>query len=632
MDHGLTKKNDGFRSVADIPKQYVRHKGLTDFINRTVGSDRLKNQIFAIVDTDRNQSKVYLMYTNKGETAEAVTRCIRTVAHEYNSNRKAWNFPLHAGIIKEDMLLQTLITELDKKNKLPAKSRVIDEKAEQKVSNAEKLLAMCMRFKASDFHIESDGVRAHYRMRVNKELADIDSASHDEAVNLANIFFAKFIQGDEHSDKGSGKGIYQSNNILDGDFSRTMFDDKFGEIKMKARLVNIGQNHGERFTLVMRLIDKSKASKPVPYRKMNFSEYACEKLKVLQTASRGMVLIGGVTGSGKSTTMQNMIMQEQERFANSRKIYSLEQPIEQVMDRVVQINASDSYGSGKNEQVHSSQDFGFENINRALMRGDPDTIAYGEIRDKVTAEAAIKGAESGHLVYGTMHIQRAIGAFSRFESFGVPVEKLCNKGLIKMIMLQHLIPKLCPHCSTPYSVGDEIPEQFGEMFAIKTFKNAEGKSLPLEKVLEFRKTMTPRDSLIRRLQKEQMINSKDALGLFRKIEILNQENDNGGLKRRIEKLVMASSIRNEDANIRFRGDGCDKCLNGTTGVVPAVEIILPDETFLELIATGKTNKADNHWKAKLDGRSACRDTYDKILSGMVDPRSVEEELDERIEV
>lgn len=241
MDHGLTKKNDGFRSVADIPKQYVRHKGLTDFINRTVGSDRLKNQIFAIVDTDRNQSKVYLMYTNKGETAEAVTRCIRTVAHEYNSNRKAWNFPLHAGIIKEDMLLQTLITELDKKNKLPAKSRVIDEKAEQKVSNAEKLLAMCMRFKASDFHIESDGVRAHYRMRVNKELADIDSASHDEAVNLANIFFAKFIQGDEHSDKGSGKGIYQSNNILDGDFSRTMFDDKFGEIKMKARLVNIGQ-------------------------------------------------------------------------------------------------------------------------------------------------------------------------------------------------------------------------------------------------------------------------------------------------------------------------------------------------------------------------------------------------------
>ena len=111
------------------------------------------------------------------------------------------------------------------------------------------------------------------------------------------------------------------------------------------------------------------------------------------------------------------------------------------------------------------------------------------------------------------------------------------------------------------------------------------------------------------------------------LDEMNKQTYDKGFKERLNGLMSASTMPKEKINVRFRGDGCKHCFNGTVGVVPAVELLIPDDKFLDLVMSGKMSRAENHWRSKLGGRNATQDTYEKIMEGLVDPRMVEAELE-----
>ena len=143
----------------------------------------------------------------------------------------------------------------------------------------------------------------------------------------------------------------------------------------------------------------------------------------------GLCLICGPTGSGKTTTL-NASIKELDRFEMA--ISTLEDPVEYGIAYVNQININPALG------------LDFARGVRALMRQDPDVIVVGEIRDVETARNAIKAAETGHLVLGTLHAGEIKGVISRLRDLEVPAYQL--RYLIRSILVQRLIRAYCTVC------------------------------------------------------------------------------------------------------------------------------------------------------------------------------------------
>lgn len=144
----------------------------------------------------------------------------------------------------------------------------------------------------------------------------------------------------------------------------------------------------------------------------------------------GLCLICGPTGSGKTTTL-NATLKELDRFGSS--INTLEDPVEYRVPYLVQVNVNNALG------------LDFARGIRAFMRSDPDIIVVGEIRDAETARNAVKAAETGHLVIGTLHTRTIHGAAQRLRDLDVPANEL--RYILRGILVQRLLRMTCRHCN-----------------------------------------------------------------------------------------------------------------------------------------------------------------------------------------
>ncbi|MBC8120808.1 MAG: type IV pilus twitching motility protein PilT [Gemmatimonadaceae bacterium] len=135
-------------------------------------------------------------------------------------------------------------------------------------------------------------------------------------------------------------------------------------------------------------------------------------LKTIAQSHKGLVLITGPTGSGKSTTLAAMLRYINENFA--KHIISIEDPIEYVHSSCRSIVRQREVGE------HTLQ---FENALRAALREDPDIILIGEMRDRITVDIAIKAAQTGHLVFGTLHTNSAVSTIERLLNIYTPAEQ-----------------------------------------------------------------------------------------------------------------------------------------------------------------------------------------------------------------
>ena len=160
----------------------------------------------------------------------------------------------------------------------------------------------------------------------------------------------------------------------------------------------------------------------------------------------GIVLIVGATGSGKTTTL-NATVREMKRF--EKCIYTAEDPVEYRIPYVTHVQM--------NEQVGLD----FARSIKAFMRGDPDVIILGEIRDDVTAAKAIQAAETGHLVIATIHAESVPMAIQRLRGLNVKVEDF--EMLLRGVLVQFLMRTLCESCK-----GEGCDDCFHEGYAGRT--------------------------------------------------------------------------------------------------------------------------------------------------------------------
>jgi len=151
-------------------------------------------------------------------------------------------------------------------------------------------------------------------------------------------------------------------------------------------------------------------------------------LEILRKNS-GLILVTGPTGSGKSTTLYTSL----HHLNNSQKnIITIEDPIEYMIEGINQM------------QIHEQRGVTFHSSLRSILRQDPDVIMIGEIRDKETADIAIRASLTGHLILSTLHTNDSISALYRLLDMGVE-PYLAVQG-IAAIISQRLVRKLCTEC------------------------------------------------------------------------------------------------------------------------------------------------------------------------------------------
>jgi type II secretory ATPase GspE/PulE/Tfp pilus assembly ATPase PilB-like protein len=166
---------------------------------------------------------------------------------------------------------------------------------------------------------------------------------------------------------------------------------------------------------------------------LGYPPQALETLRSLLNSSNGLLLVTGPTGAGKTTTLYACL-----HYLNDghRKINTIEDPIEHEMPGVHQ------------SQVRPDHDLDFPVLLRNVLRQAPDVIMVGEIRDAITAETAVRAANSGHLVLATLHAAHAAGCIDTMLCYGVNHRFLAS-GLLGAVS-QRLVRRLCDHCKAPH--------------------------------------------------------------------------------------------------------------------------------------------------------------------------------------
>jgi len=209
---------------------------------------------------------------------------------------------------------------------------------------------------------------------------------------------------------------------------------KSGQKNIDIRVATVGTSQGERATL--RILDKSIPLLDLD--QLGFLPETLEQFENMLKSTYGMILIGGPTGSGKTTTLYSMINHLNHRETN---IMTIEDPIEYNLPDISQM------------QVNERSGLTFATSLKAILRHDPDVILVGEIRDPDTAKIAVQAALTGHLVLASIHASDSAGMMFRLIELGVE-PYLISSTLIGLIA-QRMIRRVCTYCTKPVEISME---------------------------------------------------------------------------------------------------------------------------------------------------------------------------------
>ena len=209
-----------------------------------------------------------------------------------------------------------------------------------------------------------------------------------------------------------------------------------GRIKIKTlgrevdlRVSTLPTLYGE--SVVMRLLDRS-AGDFYDLERLGFDEHMLRRMEYYTSLPHGIFLVTGPTGSGKSTTLYSALKRINQ---TDKKIITIEDPVEYQMDGINQIHVNPQIG------------LTFASGLRHIVRQDPDVIMVGEIRDRETADIAIRAALTGHFVYSTLHTNDAPSAITRLTDMGV--ENYLLTSSLVAVLAQRLVRVICPQCRQP---------------------------------------------------------------------------------------------------------------------------------------------------------------------------------------
>jgi general secretion pathway protein E len=209
-----------------------------------------------------------------------------------------------------------------------------------------------------------------------------------------------------------------------------------GRIKIKTlgrevdlRVSTLPTLYGE--SVVMRLLDRS-AGDFYDLGRLGFDKHMFSRMEHFTSMPHGIFLVTGPTGSGKSTTLYSALKRIN---LSDKKIITIEDPVEYQMDGINQIHVNTQIG------------LTFASGLRHIVRQDPDVIMVGEIRDRETADIAIRSSLTGHFVYSTLHTNDAPSAVTRLTDMGV--ENYLISSSLVAVLAQRLVRLICDRCKAP---------------------------------------------------------------------------------------------------------------------------------------------------------------------------------------
>lgn len=282
----------------------------------------------------------------------------------------------------------------------------------------ELLIAQAVKDRASDIHIEPQEDNLRIRYRIDGILHDMFSfplSIHSPLVSRVKIL--------------SEMDISEQRRPQDGQFSI-----KINGNEIDIRTATMETPYGERVSL--RILDKSLVLFKLV--ELGFEPDVLKKYQLLLKSPLGMILVGGPTGSGKTTTLYASINELNKKELN---IMTIEDPIEY---NFIDINQT---------QVNSKAGITFGSGLRAIMRHDPDVILVGEIRDKDTVNTATQAALTGHLVLSSIHANDAVGVLYRLIDLEAEASSI-STTLIGVVS-QRMVRRICTNCRTPYQPTEE---------------------------------------------------------------------------------------------------------------------------------------------------------------------------------
>ena len=295
----------------------------------------------------------------------------------------------------------------------------------------EATLVESVRQGASDVHIYPNAkkrVEIHFRVDGRLTLWHTEHKVHPEAL-LAVI-----------KDNAMNVDRFERDAAQDGYIQRWI-DDVLIRFRVSVLPIANVSHEIRSESIVIRVLDDRKVIRDL--RKLGLLDEAMHKFEQAIRQPHGMVILTGPTGSGKSTSLVAALHHV---ITGEVNVLTVEDPVEYIIPGV--------------RQIKLNYKLELENALRAILRHDPDIVMVGEMRDRKTAELAIKLANTGHLTFSTLHTNDAPSAISRLYKMGI--EPFLIAYAINLIVAQRLIRELCPRCKQPDQDPDPVMlEQLG---------------------------------------------------------------------------------------------------------------------------------------------------------------------------
>lgn len=333
------------------------------------------------------------------------------------------------------------IGKSEDKNKPGGDSKISRVEDSEYYQVALEVIYEAFQMRATDVHLEPGKEEMSVRFRIDGIMNQREPLTRQTGDAMVNIL--KVLANLDISEKRKPQ---------DGSFSAEVLDQPSGENeddapKKKAkkptildfRVATAGSVAGEK--MVLRILDGSKSMGSL--KKLGMRDKLKDQIEAIVNQPHGMLIVCGPTGAGKSTTLY-ACLSEIDRF--QKNVITLENPVEYQIENVTQIEINPKAGKT------------FASELRSILRQDPDVIYVGEIRDKETAEISCQAAQTGHMVFTTVHANDSVTAFGRLLDLGVAPFMIANS--VSAILSQRLVRVLCPKCKVKYRPNPEILKKF----------------------------------------------------------------------------------------------------------------------------------------------------------------------------
>jgi type II secretory ATPase GspE/PulE/Tfp pilus assembly ATPase PilB-like protein len=321
---------------------------------------------------------------------------------------------------------------------------------------AKEMVYEAIQRRATDIHLEPTKEELTVRFRIDGILQPTDPFGRSMGDAVINIF--KVL---------ADLDITEKRKPQDGSLSA-----RVAGRHIDFRVATSGSVVGEK--LVMRILDKSQQI--IDLTQLGMRDRLRDHIHGIASLPHGMLIVCGPTGAGKSTTLY-ACLNEIDRY--QKNVITVENPVEYHIENVTQIEINPKAGKT------------FAGELRSILRQDPDVIYIGEIRDQETAEIACQAAQTGHMVFTTLHANDTVTAVGRLIDLGV--QPFMVADAVSAILGQRLVRLLCPKCKVRYKPRPELlrkanlpadkikffyrPPELGE---IEGPRGPDGEALPCE--------------------------------------------------------------------------------------------------------------------------------------------------------